>query len=170
MAAMKQLDGETPPVFRAEPAIAADVNDDRLIAYALAADPVFTAMRSLIGQLSGILLLAQARLWREVADLPDMRIARERWRETVDQLGGIAAPEGRKADLRRLREATAHVEKAIAIIGEMSERKTNEGVAGASAHLKAAYRLMQEACDHRLGLSIVDASAACCSSCGSKLA
>jgi hypothetical protein len=142
--------------------------DDRLIAYALAADPVFTGMRALIGQLSGILILAQARCRRDVAELPELAAARERWREVVDHLSRVDAPEGRQLDLRRLQEASAHVGEAIGVIAEMRQEQTDEGVARASAHLKAAYRLAQSACDHRLGLAMVDTSGACCS-CGAKL-
>jgi hypothetical protein len=145
------------------------VENDRLIAYALAADPVFTGMRALIGQLAGILILAQARRCRGVGDLPDVAIARERWSEIADHLAGIAAPEGRLADVRLLGEAAAQVEEAIAIVEEMRPVGMDESVVKATTHLKAAYRLMQVACDHRLGLTMIDTSAACCS-CGSKLA
>lgn len=149
--------------------LSSTVDDERLVAYALAADPVFTGMRALIGQLSGILILAQARRCRDVGDLPDIAVARERWSEVASRLAQVKAPEARLADLGRLQEAVAHVNEAIAIMAEMRPRQTDESVAGASTHLKAAYRLMQGACDHRLGLSMVDAGGACCS-CGSKLA
>jgi hypothetical protein len=143
--------------------------DDRLIAYALAADPVFIGMRALIGQLSGILILAQARRRRDVPDLPELAAARERLSEVGDRLSRVEAPEGRQADVRRLQEGLAHVGEAIAVIAEMRRKQTNESVASAAAHLKAAYRLVQGACDHRLGLTMVDTSGAC-GSCGTKLA
>jgi hypothetical protein len=157
------------PHFRAEPAISTGVEDDRLIAYALAADPVFTGMRALIGQVSGLLILAQARRHRDVAATPDIAIARDRLCEIVDCLARVAAPEERRGDVARLREATSHVADAIALVAEMRPKQTDESVAAASTHLKAAYRLMQAACDHRLGLTMVDASGACCS-CGGRLA
>jgi hypothetical protein len=144
------------------------VDGDRLIAYALAADPVFTGMRALIGQLSGILILAQARRRRDIADLPELAGARQRWAEVAERLSRVRAPEGREADLRRLEEAIARVGEAISIMAEMRPKQTDESVASAATRLKAAYRLMQGACDHRLGLTMVDASGACCS-CGSKL-
>jgi hypothetical protein len=149
--------------------LAAAVGDDRLVAYALAADPVFNGMRALIGQLSGILILAQARRCRDVGDLPDIAVARERWNEVVHRLAQVKAPEARLADLGRLKQAVAQVNAAIAIMAEMRPATTDESVAGASARLKVAYQLMQGACDHRLGLSMVDVGGACCS-CGSKLA
>ena len=155
--------------WRAAPGLSAGLEDDRLVAYALAADPVFAGMRALIGQLSGILILAQARLRRDVADLPDTTIARERWAEVVEHLARVEAPEARLADLRRLQAAITHVGEAIAVVAQMRPKQTDESVDSATAHLKAAYRLMQNACDHRLGLTLVDTSAACCS-CGSRLA
>ncbi len=158
-----------PPVFRAEPVPPAGVEDDRLIAYALAADPVFAGMRALIGQVSGLLILAQARRHRDVAAAPELAIARERLSETVEHLARVAAPEARREDVIRLRQATAHVGDAIGIVAEMRPSRIDECVDLASAHLKSAYRLMQAACDHRLGLTMVDASGACCS-CGGRLA
>jgi hypothetical protein len=156
------------PTWRAEPALAAEIDDDRLVAYALAADPVFTGMRALIGQLSGILILAQSRRCRDVGDLPDIAVARQRWSEVADRLAQVEAPEARRADLARLHEAVAHADEAIAVMAEMRPQSTDESVASASAHLKVAYRLMQQACDHRLGLSMIDASGAC-SCCGASL-
>ncbi len=150
-------------------ALPAGVDDDRLIAYALTAEPVFAGMRALIGQLSGILILAQARRWREVPDLPDLAVLRERRDEVADYLGLIEAPDARRADLQKLNDAMGHVDKAIAVVAEMRPAQTDEGVAKASTYLKAAYRLMQSACDHRLGLAMIDPSAACCS-CGATLA
>lgn len=148
---------------------ATSIDDDRLVAYALTAEPVFAGMRALIGQLSGILILAQARRWRDIADLPDLAVISERCNEVADYLSLIEAPEARQADLQRLRDAMAQVDEAVAIVAEMRPQQTDEGVAGATARLKAAYRLMQSACDHRLGLAMVDPRDACCS-CGSKLA
>jgi len=148
---------------------ATSIDDDRLVAYALTAEPVFAGMRALIGQLSGILILAQARRWRDIADLPDLAVISERCNEVADYLSLIEAPEARQADLQRLRDAMAHVDEAVVIVAEMHPRQTDEGVARAAARLKAAYRLMQSACDHRLGLAMVDPRDACCS-CGSKLA
>jgi hypothetical protein len=158
-------DDRPPPVFRAEPA----VTDDRLIAYALAADPVFTGMRALIGQVSGMLILAQARRHRDIAAMPDVAIARDRLAEIVEHLLAVKAPAERSRDVEHLRQATAQVGAAIAIVAEMRPTKTDESVAAATAHLKTAYRLMQSACDHRLGLVMVDASGACCS-CGERIA
>lgn len=151
------------------PADVTQVNDDELVAYGLVAEPVFTGMRALIGQLAGILLLAQGRRWRDVPDQPDLAAARERRKEVADHLLAIAAPEERQADLRSLHEAMACVDKAIAAIDEMRPSQIDEVVAAASTHLKAAYRLMQSACDHRIGLAMVDTSGSCCS-CGVKLA
>ncbi|MCB1488364.1 MAG: hypothetical protein KDJ88_13025 [Bauldia sp.] len=159
---------ETASALTAGPVIHASVEDESLIAYAMAADPVFTNMRALIGQLSGILILAQTRRCRDVGDLPDIAVARERWGEVVEHLGKVTAPQGKEADLGRLREAVAQVERAISVMTEMRPRDTDESVARASSHLKRAYRLMQQACDHRLGLAMVDQSGACCS-CGASL-
>ena len=155
---------------RAMPPSRPAVDDDRLIAYALAAEPVFAGMRALIGQLSGILILAQARRWREIPDLPDLAVVRERRDEVADYLGAASRRRRRgrricSSSKKRWRMSTRRSPSSR----RCAPRKTDEGVARASTHLKAAYRLMQSACDHRLGLAMVDPARACCS-CGAKLA
>ncbi len=159
---------ESAPLASADaPAIAVD--DDRLIAYALAADPVFSGMRALIGQLSGMLILAQTRRWLEIPDRPDVAVVRGRRNEVAECLSVVKAPPEKERDFAQLVQALARVDEAIALVAELRLKNLDESIDGATAHLKAAYRLMQGACDHRLGLAMVDASGACCS-CGVKLA
>jgi hypothetical protein len=143
------------------------LNDDRLIGYALAVQPAFADLRALLGQLSGMLILLQARRGRELSDLPDLAGARERWREVIDRLARLDPPRARAADRRRLQDAAAHVEAALDVLAQMRRARAAEGVAETARHLKTAYRLMQSACDHRLGLGMVDLNEACCR-CGHK--
>jgi hypothetical protein len=144
---------------------AADPQDERAIAYAVAAQEVFAGLRALIGQLSGTLILAQARLRREVFDFPEIAVARERWRETIEQLARLDAPEDRAGDYARLQEAAAHINGALAGIARVLRDRTDDAVGDAARHLRVAYRLMQRVCDHRIGLTMVDMSEACCT-CG----
>jgi hypothetical protein len=141
---------------------------EQLIAYSLSVEAVFGNLRALLGQISGLLILIQSRLQRDAADLPDLAIARERWAETAEQLAHLSVPESRAADGPRLEEAAAHIDYALKAIVEMRRARTDEGIGEASRHLNAAYRLMQRVWDHRIGLTMIDTSASCCS-CGKKL-
>jgi hypothetical protein len=155
------------PSLPSSPADLAGVEDDRLIGYALAVQPAFADLRALLGQLSGMLILLQARRRRELSDLPDLAAARERWRTLVDRLARLDPPPARAADRQRLQEAAAHVEAALEVLVQMRRTRTEEGIADTARRLKTAYRLMQSACDHRLGLGMVDLNEACCC-CGHK--
>jgi hypothetical protein len=151
--------------WKARQALIGPTANEQLIAYSLSVESVFGNLRALLGQISGLLILIQSRLQRDAADLPDLAIARERWAETTEQFAHLNVPESRAADRPRLKEAAAHIDDALNAIAEMRRARTDDGVSEASRHLHAAYRLMQRVCDHRIGLTMIDTSASCCS-CG----
>ena len=155
--------------WKARQALIGPTGSEQLVAYSLSVEAVFGNLRALLGQISGLLILIQSRLQRDAADLPDLAIARERWAETTEQLSHLNVPESRAADRPRLKEAAAHIDDALNAIAEMHRARTDDGVNDASRHLHAAYRLMQRVCDHRIGLTMIDTSASCCS-CGKTFA
>jgi hypothetical protein len=139
--------------------------DPQTIAYGVVAQRAFANLRALIGQLSGLLILAQAKLGRDVAGLPDVAIARERWHEAMEALGGLMPPAGRENDRAALAQAAAHIDAALTAIADIRRGREGTTVDAASAHLRAAYRQMQGLCDHRIGLGMVDMTEAC-AACG----
>jgi len=154
--------------WKARQALIGPTGSEQLVAYSLSVEAVFGNLRALLGQISGLLILIQSRLQRDAADLPDLAIARERWAETAEQIAHLNVPESRAKDRSRLTAAAAHVHDALKVIAEMRDARTDEGVGEASRRLNVAYRLMQRVCDHRIGLTMIDTSASCCS-CGKKL-
>jgi hypothetical protein len=154
--------------WKARQALIGSTGSEQLIAYSLSVETVFGNLRALLGQISGLLILIQSRLQHDAPDLPDLAIARERWAETAEQISRLDVPESRIADRSRLTAAAAHIHDALKIIAEMRTARTDDGVGEASRRLNAAYRLMQRVCDHRIGLTMIDTSASCCS-CGKKL-
>ena len=54
----------------------------------------YDALRRLIGQAAGLLVLAQASQRREIVDLPAVAVAREQWREVTATLADLSAPRG----------------------------------------------------------------------------
>jgi len=159
MIEVRQVRGQSRPVV--------DCTDERLVAYALAVEAIFGELRAIIGQLSGTLILLQARRARDLSDLP--AIARERRDSAVERIAYLNPPGSRLADHGKLHQAVAHIDAAIAEMRRMTRERSAEQIASASARLAAAYRLMQDICDHRIGLTMVDTSNACCT-CGKKLA
>ena len=136
--------------------------DAPVAAYAVAARDVFDGLRGLIGQLSGLLILTQARLCRDLPDRPEVAVARARWQEALERLGRLQPPPDRAADRVHLRQAAAHVDDALGAITELRRGRADALVDEAARHLGEAYRLLQAVCDHRIGLRMVDMSQACC--------
>ena len=159
MIEVRQVRGQSAPVV--------DGADGRLMAYALAVEAIFGELRAIIGQLSGTLILLQARRAGDLTDLP--AIARERRDSAVERIAHLNPPGSRLADRDKLHQAVAHIDAAIVEMRRMTRERSAEQIASASARLAAAYRLMQDICDHRIGLTMVDTSNACCT-CGKKLA
>ena len=159
MIEVRQVRGQSAPVV--------DGADGRLVAYALAVEAIFGELRAIIGQLSGTLILLQARRAGDLTDLP--AIARERRDSAVERIAHLNPPGSRLADQDKLHQAVAHIDAAIVEMRRMTRERSAEQIASASARLAAAYRLMQDICDHRIGLTMVDTSNACCT-CGKKLA
>jgi len=129
--------------------------------YAVAARGVYDALRRQIGQASGLLILAVASGQRQVADLPEIGVVRERWRETADAAASLEAPPGLARHLDRLRRATAETGAGLADLAAIGAAGA-AAAAAASAHLKTAYGLLQGASDIRYGLTMVDFRQACC--------
>jgi len=159
MIEVRRVRGQSRPVV--------DCTDERLVAYALAVEAIFGELRAIIGQLSGTLILLQARRAGDLTDLP--AIARERRDSAVERIAHLNPPGSRLADRDKLHQAVAHIDAAIVEMRRMTRERSAEQIASASARLAAAYRLMQDICDHRIGLTMVDTSNACCT-CGKKLA
>jgi hypothetical protein len=153
--------------WKARQTLIGPTGSEQLVAYSLSVEAVFGNLRALLGHISGLLILIQSRLQRDAADLPDLAIASERWAETADQIARLDVPESRAADHPRLKAAAVHIHDALKVIAEMRRARTDDGVGEASRRLNAAYRLMQVVCDHRIGLTMIDTSASCCS-CGKK--
>ena len=159
MIEVRQAKGRSRPVV--------DCADERLVAYALAVEAIFGELRAIIGQLSGTLILLQARHAPDLADLPS--IVSERRDRAVERINHLNPPESWVRDRSRLDQAIAHIDAAIVAMQRTCRERSAERMVGVSARLTAAYRLMQDICDHRIGLTMVDTSNACCT-CGKKLA
>ena len=130
-------------------------------AYAAAIRPVYDALRRVIGQAAGLLILAAASERREVADLPEIGAVAERRREAVEALAAIRTPAGLDRHRGRIERAAAEIETALAALRTLgSDREA--ATTAATRGLKTAYALLQGAVDDRYGIAMVDFRQACC--------
>lgn len=135
------------------------------IAYGIAVRRAYDALRRAVGQVAGLLILAQASRQREIADLPALERAREQWAEASEELAALSAPSGLGRHLEAMRRA-AHLTGA-ALNALMALRTSEDGpdVTQALEHLCTAYQVLQSTSESRLGLAMVDFRQSCCN-CG----
>jgi hypothetical protein len=139
------------------------VNRDELIAYALAVRPQYNKLGRLIGQLAGLLLLAQAH-GRFDVDYEAFKPPLEQAQECTDAIRSITPPNGAKRRHWTLCRAMAVVngvtDQFTHSIG--GETQVREQVGKWSDQLKRANAMVRWASDSSLGMNPVDFSQACC--------
>ena len=136
---------------------------DNIVAYRVGAGRAYEAFRGLIGQLAGLLILVRASGRREILDLPDLRIAGERWREAGAALAELRAPDVLAAHKARLEAAGRHIGACLRefqICGDVGGGAA--ALVRASDRIGAAYQMLKSASDADAGLNMVDFRQACC--------
>jgi len=101
---------------------------------------------------------------RDVLDLPDLTVARDRWLELRDALRDVASPRGLEQHFGRMELAHAIVGEAL---DEFDDARRQSGwkrrLDHAGEKIKSAYATLQTASEPRAGMTMVDFSQACCS-------
>ncbi len=136
---------------------------DNIVAYRVGAGKAYEAFRGLIGQLAGLLILVQASGRREILDLPDLRIAEERWQAAGAALAGSRVPDALAAHKAKLDAACQHIGACLREFEHCGD--IGGGAAAlvrASDRIGAAYQMLKSASDADAGLSMVDFRQACC--------
>ena len=138
---------------------------DEVVGYVIGARRVYYELRRLVGQIAGLLILAQASNRREAFDLPMLAAANEVWLSTPEQMEGLRAPNGLDAHLYHLKSAHRLLG---ACLDALTVPRLHDGkidLTGAVADLSSAYFHLQSASEPRTGMTMVDFSQACCN-CG----
>jgi hypothetical protein len=121
----------------------------------------YDALRRLIGQAAGLLVLAQASQRREIVDLPAVAVAREQWREVSTTLGELSAPRGCERQVENLTRAARLVGACLdALDATATEEKVDTSLA--LDRIATAYRLVQLCSIDKLGMTMVDFRQSCC--------
>ncbi len=121
----------------------------------------YDALRRLIGQAAGLLVLAQTSQRREILDLPAVAVAREQWREVTAALAELSAPRGCERQVDHLIRAARLVGACLDAL-EASATKEKGDVSLALDRVAAAYRLVQLCSIDKLGMTMVDFRQSCC--------
>jgi hypothetical protein len=121
----------------------------------------YDALRRLIGQAAGMLVLAQASQRREITDLPAVAVAREQWREVTSTLADLSAPRGCERQVDNLIRAARLVGACLDALEASADKQTVD-VSLALDRVSAAYRLVQSSSSERLGMTMVDFRQSCC--------
>jgi hypothetical protein len=121
----------------------------------------YDALRRLIGQAAGLLVLAQASQRREIVDLPAVAVAREQWREVSSTLADLSAPRGCERQVENLIRAARLIGACLDAL-EASVTKEKVDVSLALDRVAAAYRFVQLCSIDKLGMTMVDFRQSCC--------
>lgn len=146
--------------------MARDFGSDAAVHYAKACRPIYEDLRRVVGQISGLMILAQLTRSTEVADLSELKSCRARWQQAADLLRALRAPGGLERHLEQLEAAHEFSGFALDRFAELRPRGDNETVFDTIArHVQRAYAHLRAATSEKAGLEMVDLSQACCS-CG----
>jgi hypothetical protein len=121
----------------------------------------YDALRRLIGQAAGLLVLAQTSQRREILDLPAVAVAREQWREVTAALGDLSAPRSCERQVENLIRAARLVGACLDAL-EASATREKVDASLALDRVAAAYRLVQNSSSDKLGMTMVDFRQSCC--------
>ncbi|HEX4764972.1 MAG TPA: hypothetical protein VH414_01715 [Lichenihabitans sp.] len=172
------LDAAAPAVHRVtceslrgepdEPPLDLDPNrvDEAVMRYGLGARGVYADLRRVVGQVGGLLILAQASGRRDPLDSAALAQAEETHAGACDRLAAIEAPGRLEPHRAGLADAARLAGLALAALRDAradADRRPDLGKA--SEAVTRAYALLQAASDSRFGMTMVDFRHACCS-CG----
>ena len=157
--------GPTPaPVLTPEDLQASGMTDE-VAGYADDCRPLFEALRRVIGQLSGLLVLAQVADKTGILDFDEYKNARSRCREAYALSERLQAPEGLAPHLEQLRAALSFSNAAVERFDGLRSGSGQPEFDAIGSAIKRAYAHLRAASSERAGLSMVDLTNACCS-CG----
>lgn len=159
-------DGPLPVPVAGPDELAPLLGSDAAARYASACRPVFEDLRRVVGQLAGLMILAQLTESSEVASLAELESCRCRWIEAGERIKVLTAPDALAPHRGQIVAAHSFSGLALGTFSELLPRGDNEEAFDAiSRHVRRAYAHLSAATAERAGLAMVDLSHACCS-CG----
>ncbi|WP_428031659.1 hypothetical protein [Ancylobacter sp.] len=142
------------------------LGSDATARYAAACRPIFEDLRRVVGQLAGLMILAQLTESSEVAGLAELESCRRRWAEADERIKALAFPEALAPHREQIVAAHAFSGLALGTFSALRSRGDNEANLDLiSRQVRRAYAHLSAATAEKAGLAMVDLSHACCS-CG----
>ncbi len=135
---------------------------DDMASYVIGARRVYCDLRRLVGQIAGLLILAQASNRKEALDLPILAAARELWLSVPEQMERLRSPSRLDAHLSHLRSAHRLLGSCFDALGAFRCQDEKLDLTDALADIARAYSHLQSASEPRAGMTMVDFSQACC--------
>ncbi len=123
----------------------------------------FDELKRLIGQVAGLLLLAEVSARREIVEAPTLMTAVERLREVSAAIEEVKPKLRNPAAVAAYPGIAEHIGQAINALRSSAETATTFEIGSALTRLKTAYNLLQRMAEPSRGRSMVDFSQACCS-------
>lgn len=159
-------DGPLPVPVAGPDDLAPLLGSDTVARYAAECRPVFEDLRRVVGQLAGLMILAQLTQSSEVAGLTELANCRRRWAEAGERIQALACPDALAPHRGQIEAAHAFSGLALGTFSELRPRGDNEAAFDTiSRHVRRAYAHLSAATAEKAGLAMVDLSHACCS-CG----
>ncbi|MEQ8897297.1 MAG: hypothetical protein RID23_09405 [Roseovarius sp.] len=160
---MLSLAGPEPAIVPRPEELARTLGSDTVARYAEACRPVYEDLRRIIGQISGLAILARVAGHRNLSDLPELKRCEERALATSERLFALAAPPGAESHKRQLEAAFDFSRRAMRTFSSLVPSASAEEKLGeAEVAIKRAYAHLSAATAPRAGLEMVDFSHACC--------
>ena len=147
-----------------ESQMASSFSDDASLKYALDTKPIYEDLRRVIGQLAGLLILAQLTNRVEMVEFPERNNCEQRWKSAGTRIASLTAPgplAPHKEQLSAAHSLSGMVLRSLAQLRPGAEN--NQQFDQMSDQIKRAYRHLASASSEKAGLQMVDFTHACCS-------
>ena len=145
--------------------ILASSADDRTIRLLLDLHPAFEGLRTVAGQLAGLLILAAAGAGGGRPDGSLLDAARLTYKETRERVGDLPAQDSIRHVRHHLRQAAEGIEATFANVERESRSGASFDGTRALALLRGAYRHLESVSKLTPGFRLVDTSSSCCGLC-----
>jgi hypothetical protein len=157
------LDGPLPEAVPSPDELGRVLGSDAVAVYAVACRPVYEDLRRVIGQLSGLLILARLTSRIEMGDLPEMPKCRARWHEAGHKLGALTPPPGLHLHKTQLDSAHAFSGRVMTAFADLHRgMDVTAQLDLMTVQIKRAYAHLEAASAPKAGLQMVDFTHACC--------
>ena len=123
----------------------------------------FDELKRLIGQVAGLLLLAEVSTRREIVEAPSLMTAVEKLREVSAFIEDVKPKLRNPAAVAAFPAIAEHIGQAINALRSAVDASAAFEIGPALTRIKTAYNLLQRMAEPDRGRSMVDFSQACCS-------